>query len=523
MPARKIPFTIARMTSRKTDRGLVVLTGAGPGDADLITLAGCKWLKLADTVIYDRLSTECLLSICRVNSERIYVGKQPGQAAASQEQINDLLVAKCREGRLVVRLKGGDPLTFGRGGEEAQALAEANLPYRIVPGVTAASAAAAHAGIPLTDRRCASSVAFVTGHEDPSKTESGIDYGALAKLDTLVFYMGIGRLGEIADRLMQAGLSAETPAAVVQNTATPQQQTVVATIATIAEQAAAADVQPPALIVIGKVVALREHLAWFEQLPLFGKTVMVTRTRQQASELSQKLRDLGADVIEAPTIELSPLEDFAAVDAALSRLSEFDWLVLTSPNGATALLDRLAASGMDARSLAGTRIAAVGPATADVLGRRSIKADLMPDEFTTEALGEAMKSAGIDGAKILLARADIATDILPDILRAGGAQVEQITLYRTIRPAALPQQAVEALQAGKVDWITFTSSSTVENFLALAPALADSVNPVGVKLAAIGPVTTDALASRGLPPTVVAEPHTITGLVDAIVSYRGRG
>lgn len=518
MPVRKITLTIPPMTSQKEHHGLVVLTGAGPGDADLITLAGINWLKQADTVIYDRLSAQRLLKICPADAEIIYVGKHPGQAAASQDEINALLVKKCSEGRLVVRLKGGDPLIFGRGSEEAQALRNANLPYRIVPGVTAAAAVAAFAGIPLTDRRCASTVTLVTGHEDPAKAESSIDYGALAKLDTLVFYMGVGRLDEIADRLIQAGRAPDTPAAVVQNAATPHQQTVVATLATIAGRAKAADIKPPALTIVGDVVAMRDQLSWFEQLPLFGRTIMVTRTRQQASALSAKLRELGANVIESPTIKISPPDNPASIDAALNRLGDFDWLVLTSPNGADALMDRLAALDMDARSLAGIKIAAVGPATAEALSRRSIKTDLLPGKFSTEALGETLVAAGAGTGRVLLARADIATDTLRDILHTAGAEVEEIAIYRTTRPAALPPRAVETLQAGQVDWITFTSSSTVENFLSLL-ALASDINISGVKLAAIGPVTGKTLSAKGLSPTVIAEPHTIEGLVDAIVSY----
>jgi uroporphyrinogen III methyltransferase/synthase len=518
---------MVRMTSPTEERGLAVLAGAGPGGAELLTAEARDWLSRADVVLYDRLVSRDILAFCRADAERVYVGKRPGRHALAQEEINRQLVAHCRRGRLVVRLKGGDPLVFGRGGEEADALAAAGCRFRIVPGVTAAVAAGAYAGIPLTDRRAAASVAFVTGHEDPARERSALDYEALARIDTVVFYMGVGNLAAIAERLQAAGRRGETPVALVENAATPRQRAVTATLATAADAADAAGVRPPAVLIVGEVVRLRERIAWLETLPLFGRTVLVTRTRRQASALSRRLAELGAHAIEAPTIEIHPPADWAPVDAALRRLAEFDWLVLTSPNGAAALVERMTALGLDARALAGTKLAAVGPATADALRERFLAPDLLPEAFTTEALGEALvQRLAADGAgggrpRILLARADIATGILPEALRSAGCEVEQVTLYRTVRPGALPADALDALRAGRVSWVTFASSSTVENFLALIEPAGVSLE--GIKLAAIGPVTAETLRSRGLPPAVVARPHTVEALVDALVREEAGG
>ena len=344
-----------------------MLAGAGPGDDALVTAASLRWLARCDTVVYDRLANPALLEAASGSAERIYVGKAPGRSGYSQEQINELLVEKCRAGRRVVRLKGGDPLVFGRGGEEADALRAAGCEFRFVPGVTAGVAGLAYAGIPLTDRRLASTAAFITGHEDPAKDESTIAWDALAKIDTLVFYMGVGNLPQIAERLIAAGRSPATPAAVIYRATTPDQRTVTATLAEIAAVAMEADIRPPALIVVGEVVSLRERLNWWETLPLFAQTVLVTRSRAQASRLSAALRELGAGVIESPTIRIEPPADLGPLEAALRRVGEFDWLVLTSPNGVAAVLDRLDALGLDGRALGGVKIAAVGAATAATL------------------------------------------------------------------------------------------------------------------------------------------------------------
>jgi len=503
--------------------GLVVLTGAGAAGAATLTAEGRKWLSRADVVIYDRLAGRDALALCRGEAEMIPAGKHPGGGEA-QERINRLMVEKARAGKLVVRLKGGDPFVFGRGGEEAEALAAAGVPFRVVPGVTAGVAAAAYAGIPLTHRRIASTVTFVTGHEDPAKGGSAIDYSALARLETLVFYMSVANLPAIAQRLTEAGRAPETPAAIVEHAASPRQRTIVATLATVAAEARAADVAPPAVVIVGRVAGLRERLAWFEKLPLFGRTVLVTRSRRQSAQLTESLREAGACVIEAPAIEVRPLEDFKRLDAALADISGFDWLVLTSANGARFLFERLAAIGRDARALAGVKVAAIGPPTAEALRAGGITADLVPDEFTTERLGEAIAALpAAQRKRLLLARADISTPALAAGLTASGSKVVEVTLYRTTCPAALPGEAVEAVRAGSVDWITFTSASTVQNFLELAESAGLDTELPGVKLASIGPATSEALARRGLSAAATAQPHTADGLVQAIISAEAGG
>lgn len=504
------------MADSQSRSGLVVLVGAGPGSQSLITLAGFRWLSKADTVVYDRLVGAGLLDLCHRHAKLIYVGKGRGQESAEQEKINQLLVDHCRAGELVVRLKGGDPLVFGRGGEEARALRRAGCEFRIVPGISAAIAAGACAGIPLTDRKLASTAALVTGHEDPAKEVSAINFEALAGIDTVVFYMGVGKLDEIAARLVAAGRAAATPAAVVERAATPRQRTVTATLATIGDKARQAGIKPPALLIVGEVVSLRRTLAWYEQLPLFGQTVMVTRARGQASRLAEKLTTLGAEVIEAPAIAVEPPADLTPVDSALNRIGRFDWLVFTSPNGVEAFVDRCRQLHLDARNLGGVNIAVVGPGTDKALRENFLAADLIPGSYTTEALGEALVARGVGGKRVLLARADIAAPQLAKTLTEAGADLTEIAIYRTVRPDALGQQALEALKAGAVDWITFTSSSTVRNFLDLA----DGLDLSCVKPAAIGPVTAETLEAHGLKPAVIAEPCTIDALVEAILAFR---
>jgi uroporphyrinogen III methyltransferase/synthase len=493
---------------------LVVLVGAGPGDPDLITRAGAEVLAMADAVLYDRLSPPELLGLCRPDCERIDVGKRADGPSVGQDAIIDLLIDRARPGRVVVRLKGGDPLIFGRGGEEADALRAEGICVRIVPGITAAVAAGAAAGIPLTDRRVGPSLAIATGHEDPTKADAQLDYAALARLDTVVFYMGVGRLDKITAALLAAGRDPETPAAMVQEVCLPDQQVVTAPLGEMPDRARAAGVEPPAVLIVGRTVGLRERVEWAWRLPLAGQTVLVTRSRSQTSRLAGQLRLWGAGTIEAPTIAIEPIQDPGPLDAAIGRASQFDWAVLTSPNGVEALASRLQAMQLDARALAGTQLAAIGPGTAEALAGIGLRADRIAQPHTTEALAAALDGEARGGRRFLLLRSNIAPPDLAETLTGAGGLVEDVPAYRTVRPDALPEAAVDALAGGKVDWITFTSSSTVENFLALA----DGIDLTATRLASIGPVTTATLRAAGLEPAVEAAPHTIDALVAAIVA-----
>jgi uroporphyrinogen III methyltransferase/synthase len=480
----------------------VYLVGAGPGDPGLITVRGAEALGRADLVVHDRLVARSLLDLAPPDAERISVGKAPGQVEMAQPEINALLVERGRGGRTVVRLKGGDPFVFGRGGEEADALAAAGVPFEVVPGVTSAIAAPAYAGIPVTHRGVSTHVTIVTGHEDPAKGTRDVDWEALARTGgTLVILMGAGRAGEIAARLVAGGLAPDTPTAAVRNGTRPDQHTVRATLATIADAGVAA----PSAIVVGAVAAL--DLSWFEARPLFGKRVVVTRAREQASGLRIRLELLGADVVELPAIEIEP------VAVALPDLGDYAWLVLTSANGVAALFDRgLAPSGRDARALAGIRVAAIGPGTATALAHRGIRADLVPERFVAEALLDAFPAASPEGARVLLARAEQARDVLPTGLEAKGYEVDVLVAYRTV--TATPDgEALERVRRGEVDAITFTSSSTVTNLCDLLGVVPDP-QPI---VASIGPVTSKTALERGLRVDVEAEEHTIDGLVDALV------
>jgi len=480
----------------------VYLVGAGPGDPGLITARALALVEAADVIIHDRLIPPAVLDWARADAQLIYVGKQGGGESTAQAEIERLLVEHGRSGRKVVRLKGGDPFVFGRGGEEAEALTAAGIELEVVPGVTAGVGASAYAGIPVTHRELASAVAFVTGHEDPGKPGTALDWDALAAFPgTLVVYMGVRQLESIAGRLIAGGRDADQPAAVIERGTMPGQRVATATLGTIAATASAEAIGTPAIAVFGPVVELRERLGWFERRPLAGVSVAVTRARAQASGLASRLEELGASVVEAPAIRIVPL------DGPAPDLRRYDLLCLSSPNGVRLLFERLARDGQDARALAGVRIAAIGPGTAEALRSHGVIADVVPERFVAEGLVEAL--AELPFKRALIARAAEARDTLPEALRERGA-VDVIPLYETAAEALTPEQLAAAERS---DYITFTSSSTVRFFL---EALGGEA-PRHPRLVSIGPVTSAALRERGLEPGVEAERHDIDGLIEALV------
>ena len=492
--------------------GIVYLVGAGPGDPGLMTARSLALIAAADIVFYDRLIPPGALSAAREDAELVYVGKQPGVPSVPQEEIGERLIEAARAGRSVVRLKGGDPFVFGRGGEEGEALRAAGVEFEVVPGVTAGVAATAYAGIPVTHRDDASAVAFVTGHEDPEKAETALDWDALAAFPgTLVFYMGVKRLAENAAALIAAGRDPEQPAAAIERGTWAGQRTVEATLGTIAAVVEREKIGAPALIVIGTVAARRKELAWLERRPLHGRRVVVTRARAQASGLAAALRDLGAEVVELPAIRIEPRLDAPEVPAAAGAIGEYTLVCLTSPNGARLLFEALAAAGLDARALAGATVAAIGPETARALARCGVSADIVPEKFVAEALVEALSGVDVAGKRVLVARAAEARDVLPEHFRRRGAEVDVVALYETVReePSA---EAIEAAQAA--DYVTFTSSSTVTN---LTDALGDRF-PSKARIVSIGPVTSEAARDAGLRVDVEAERHDIDGLLAVLLA-----
>ncbi len=500
--------------------GKVYLVGAGPGDPDLITVKGRDCLEKADVIIYDHLASGKLLRHARQDAETIYVGKQEGCHTLPQEEMNRLMITKAKEGHTVVRLKGGHPFIFGRGGEEAEALVEAKVPFEVVPGITSAIAAPAYAGIPLTHRKYAASVGFVTGHEDPSKRQSTVDWSKLATgVSTLVILMGVKNLAKIVERIVAAGRDRKTPVALVRWGTTPQQTTLVGTLETIVEKANAAGLSPPVAIVIGEVVRLRETLNWFEKKPLFGKTVVVTRTRAQASELVACLSALGAECLECPTIRVVPPEDWAPLDAAIDRLKTYDWLVLTSVNGVSFFFDRLFERGKDVRALGHVRTVTIGPATAKRLRDFGVHSDIMPKTYRAESVIEAFKSEEMQGKRVLLPRAKEARPILPVEVRKMGATVDEVPAYQTEPVRDNVDSLIHLLDGHSIDMVTFTSSSTVRNFRALFPDERFEGLMQGVVVATIGPITTDTARELGFHVDVEAEEYTIPGLCKAIVQY----
>ena len=498
----------------------VYLVGAGPGDPGLITVKGKECIQKADVIIYDYLASPALLKYARESAELIYVGKKGGDHTLSQDQINALIVEKAKTGVTVTRLKGGDPFIFGRGGEEAEVLFKAGLSFEMVPGVTSAIAAPAYAGIPLTHRKLTSTLAFVTGHEDPQKEETRINWEALATgIGTLVFFMGVKNLPQITRQLLDHGKPPDTPVALVRWGTTPSQVAVSGTLETIVEKVQSAGLKAPALIVVGDVVNLRPTLKWFEKRPLLGKRIIVTRARQQASDLVSRLSDLGAECLEYPTIKIIPPRNPEPLQQAVKNLSTYDWIVFTSVNGVIHFFEQLFAAGKDVRALSRMQTAAIGPATTEQLLKFGLNSDIVPETYRAESVVDAFKAMNLKGKKILLPRAREARPILPVELTKMGAEVDEIPAYETIKATEKADDLTRQLEEKRVDLITFTSSSTVKNFKALLPAHRFKKLMQGVIIASIGPITTDTAKELDFDVHISAESFTIPGLVEAILQY----
>jgi uroporphyrinogen III methyltransferase/synthase len=501
-------------------KGKVYLVGAGPGDPELITVKGLECIKQADVLIYDFLASPSLLKHASEDTEIIYVGKKGGDHTLSQDRINSLIVEKAKSGSIVTRLKGGDPFIFGRGGEEAEVLITAGIPFEIVPGVTSAIAAPAYAGIPLTHRKFTSTLAFVTGHEDPSKEESSIDWASLVRgIGTIVFLMGVKNLPHITDRLLSHGMDPDTPVALVRWGTTARQSTVTGTVGTIAERAKAVGLKPPAIIVVGDVVKLRETMKWYENRPLMGRSIVVTRAREQASELVKHLSDLGAECIECPTIKVAPPDDITPLDTAIDNLSSYAWLIFTSVNGVNFFFNRLFEKNKDVRDLTHVRTAVIGPATAKRLFDFGLKSDIVPESYRAESVVKAFAKEDIIGKKILLPRAKEARPILPLELTRMGAVVDEVEAYCTKAVKDDADFILKRLEERTIDMITFTSSSTVKNFHAFLPPKSFDSLIQGVTIASIGPITADTARNLGFDVHIVAESYTIPGLCRAIQQY----
>ena len=503
-------------------KGIVYLVGAGPGDAGLLTMRGAELLARADVVVYDALVNPDLLRLAPREAEIIYGGKRAKDHALPQEDLNALLVTKAREGKTVVRLKGGDPYIFGRGGEEAQELSEAGIVFEVVPGVTSIVAGPNYAGIPITHREHNSVLTIFTGHEDPTKGQSSLDYKKIAAVPgTKVIVMGTERIKQIADSLMSNGMAPDTPVGMVQWGTTGRQQSIDGTLSTIGDLAAEKEFAAPAVTVIGDVVKLRDKLNWFEHRPLFGQRIVVTRTREQASQLSRQLLELGAEVLEIPTIKIVPPDNKQDLMDALLGLGEYDWIVFTSPNGVDAFFDYFFKAFEDLRDIGGLRVAAVGPSTAAKLRDLHLKVDLMPDEYVAKKIvSEFREYESIENLRILLARAQVADPDLPKALEQAGAIVDDIAIYKTVPETEDRNGAAARLAEAGADWITFTSSYTVQNFHARFNLPALLKQHPKLKLASIGPETSKAIAELGLKPTVQAREHTIDGLVNALQKHR---
>ena len=501
-------------------KGVVYLVGAGPGDPGLITVKGLECIARADVIVYDYLVNDLLLQSAAPFAEKIYAGKMADHHTLKQEQINALLVEKAKAGHTVCRLKGGDPFLFGRGGEEALELARAGIDFEIVPGISAAVSVPAYAGIPVTHRGLTSTFAAITGHEDPTKETSDIDWRKISTgIGTLVFFMGVRNLSLIVKQLIENGRPANTPVALIRLGTLPKQRTITGTLATIADTAKLKNFKPPALIVVGEVVQLRESLNWFESKPLYGKTVVVTRARAQASELSRLFAAFGAEVFEFPAIRIEPPDDPTPLEKAAVNLAIYDWVIFTSVNGVDKLMECINKNG-DSRAFKNSKICAIGPATAERLSRYGLRPDLIPEKYVAEAVVEALiKNTTIDGKRFLLPRADIARASLREKLEAAKAIVDEVIAYKTVPEDQSLGLVKELFEQASIDLVTFTSSSTVKHFAALVGEdnLARLIEGAG--FASIGPITSETMHSLGIPVSVQAEHYTIPGLFDAACEY----
>ena len=499
-------------------KGIVYLVGAGPGDAGLLTVRGAELIARADVLVYDALVNPDLLRLAPKTAEIIYGGKRAKDHAIPQEEMNQLLVKKAKEGKVVVRLKGGDPYIFGRGGEEAEELHEAGIDFEVVPGISSTFAAPNYAGIPVTHRDFCSAYTVITGHEDPTKDESAIDWAALAKTPgTKIVLMGVERIRQIAAKFIENGLPAKTPVAMVRWGTTGRQKTIEGTLATIADVVEKTGFTAPAVTIIGGVVSLRKKLNWFEKRPLFGQRIVVTRTRDQASQLSNQLSERGAHVLEIPTIKITDPEERIALVEAMAGISAYDWLVFTSPNGVTSFFDYFFKAHDDIRAIGICRIAAVGPATAAKLKEQHLRVDAMPEEYVATKVAEAIsKKDNVENLRVLILRAEVASPELPKQLEELGAIVDDVACYRTVPETEDLNGAAAKLVEEGADWVTFTSSSTVENFHARFNLPELKKKFPGLKLLSIGPETSKAITALGLQPDVEAKPHNIDGMVSAL-------
>lgn len=498
-------------------KGKVYIMGVGPGDYRLITLKAIECIGKADVIVYDRLVNERLLKYAREKAELIYVGKMPDCHAVPQEGINEILVKKALEGKIVARVKGGDPFLFGRGGEEAEALLDHEIEFEVIPGITSAISVPAYAGIPVTHRDCCSSLHIITGHERPDKTSSSLDYEVLAKLEgTLVFLMGVKNLPDIAANLIRYGKDSSTPAAVIEKGTTIDQRVVTGTLQDITVKITDAGIKSPAIIVIGDVVKLRDKLKWFPKGSLAGKRVVVTRCREQSSKLVEKVEELGGEAVEFPTIKIQGLEDYSRFDAVLGDLDSFNWLVFTSVNGVSHFFSRMKTLKIDIRKLAHMKICAVGKATAEELDNRGLFVDFVPEKFTTEALLDGLISNVKQGEKILMARADIANEDLATGLKEKNIVFEDLVAYKTVPDSSNKERVIELLKECKIDFVTFTSSSTVNNFVSII-GYENLTLLKDTKVVCIGPVTADTAQKIGLKVYSVAHEYTIDGLVQKLI------